>query len=270
MDARYEVLRKVGESTVVEQLLAHRRDSTARVVLSVLQPRFARVPACFQAFRRQANLALQLRHPAIVRHLDVGLLKDGRPYVVTELLEGLELSSRVRQAGPFDIPTLAAIFGPLCQALEEARGRRIMHGNLGAGALKLDAAGNPKLLGFQYLLPDGRGFDEREDLRGLGGVLLELATGMSAPTRDPGSAALAAAPDDLARLVRACWSYDSSTAIRSPMELAGALLTVAERFELLPAGSLEPTSLDDVEAEPLGGSSQVSGTGRQPALSRTS
>ena len=42
-------------------------------------------------FVREAKHAIKLRSEHVARNFDVGMLEDGRPYLVMELLEGLDL-----------------------------------------------------------------------------------------------------------------------------------------------------------------------------------
>src|SRR5262245_59140 len=51
-------------------------------------------------FQERAEALGQLNHPHLARQLQAGCLDDGRPYVVSEYLDGEDLGSHLRTAGP--------------------------------------------------------------------------------------------------------------------------------------------------------------------------
>ncbi len=88
-------------------------------------------------FRREAKVQARLRHPATVRLLSYGIEPDGLAYAVLEFVEGRTLGAELRQRGPLDAEAVAAIFGPLLDALDEAHGLGIVHRDLKPGNIML-------------------------------------------------------------------------------------------------------------------------------------
>src|SRR6185295_15406754 len=68
----------------------------------------------------------QLEHPHLARQIQAGCLDDGRPYVVSEYLDGEDLGTHLRRAGPLTPDEMALLLLPLCSVLEELRGRGIV------------------------------------------------------------------------------------------------------------------------------------------------
>jgi serine/threonine-protein kinase len=68
------------------------------VVLKVLNPQFCVDEDVRAAFRREAELSAQMNHPNVVQVLEVADYGDA-PVIVMEYLEGVSLSSLMKQAG---------------------------------------------------------------------------------------------------------------------------------------------------------------------------
>jgi eukaryotic-like serine/threonine-protein kinase len=66
-----------------------------RVALKILGPRFAADHACVARFTQEARTTAKLNHANIIAVHDVGS-HGGRPYVVSELLDGTTLRTRIR------------------------------------------------------------------------------------------------------------------------------------------------------------------------------
>ena len=82
--------------------------------------------------------------------MEAGCLPDGRPFVVSEYLEGEDLAAHLRRTGTLTPDQLALLIPPLCSALTELRSAGIL-----VHALPLDqvflvgglARYTPKLVG---------------------------------------------------------------------------------------------------------------------------
>jgi eukaryotic-like serine/threonine-protein kinase len=96
---------------------------------------------------REQQMLAALSHPDIVRLLDAGVDADGRPFLVMDLVQGdpitvwcdekrLTLHARLR------------LFLAVCDAVQSAHGRLIVHLDLKPGNILVTADGRPKLLDF--------------------------------------------------------------------------------------------------------------------------
>ena len=93
----YEVLRKIasGGNATVYAARAVSMGITRTVALKKPHPHLLDDPAFEQAFRREAAVAVRLRHPNVVQVLDV-IEHEGVPTLVLELVEGPTLAVLVR------------------------------------------------------------------------------------------------------------------------------------------------------------------------------
>ena len=78
-------------------------------------------------FRREAEAAAELRSPHTVELYDFGVTEDDTVYFVMELLDGMSLESLVRQYGPLPAARVIHILCQVCESLEEAHVRGLVH-----------------------------------------------------------------------------------------------------------------------------------------------
>lgn len=154
-------------------------------------------------FRGEAWVLACVRHPGLPRVMEVGQA-DGRPYLITEYVEGGTLAAALR-AGPLGEPRTLALARPLAGALAELHRHGLVHrdvkpqnivlGDPGATPAKLVDLGFAGRIGteevgtesgifgtFQYSAPEQSGMlkrpvDGRSDLYALGAVLFECLAG---------------------------------------------------------------------------------------------
>lgn len=88
-------------------------------------------------FRREVEALSRLRHRGIVAIQDVGLLGDGRPFLVMELVEGISLRSLLVQ-GPIVLERCIRILEQLGQTIAIAHQEGILHRDLKPENLMLE------------------------------------------------------------------------------------------------------------------------------------
>jgi eukaryotic-like serine/threonine-protein kinase len=83
-------------------------------------------------FEREAKLSARLgeasRH--ICRVTDFGVIGSGTPFVVMELLQGEELSTRIKREKQLPVPLIVEIVAQLCRALTVAHEAGVIHRDL--------------------------------------------------------------------------------------------------------------------------------------------
>jgi len=94
-------------------------------------------------FRREAEVAANLRSPHTAELYDFGVTEDQTLYLVMELLEGLDLETLVRRFGPVPAGRAVHILGQACASLGEAHARGLVHrdikpANIHVGILGLE------------------------------------------------------------------------------------------------------------------------------------
>jgi tetratricopeptide (TPR) repeat protein len=160
-------------------------------------------PETRRRFEREARLLVELRHPAVVRYVEHGVTDEGRPFLVTEWLEGEDLAARLTR-GPLSLDEALRLGRRVCEGLLAAHQRGVVHRDLKPGNLFLPggAVEEAKVLDFGvarsgratvstrtgtvigtpgYMAPEQvrgePGIDARADVFALGCVLFECLTG---------------------------------------------------------------------------------------------
>jgi serine/threonine-protein kinase len=125
----YRVLRFIGRGAMGEVYeVAHARlaGRYAAKLLS-LDPRSN--PQAFSRFRREAMIASGLSHPNVLQVIDFRQLPDGRPYLVTEYLEGEDLA-HVLVTGPLPLPRTMHLVRQMVSALSTLHAHQVIHRDL--------------------------------------------------------------------------------------------------------------------------------------------
>ena len=78
-------------------------------------------------FTREASAAAQIKSPHVVQTFDHGVTPEGIPYIVMELLEGVDLASRVGRDGALPPRAVAVVLSQVCKALGRAHSVGIIH-----------------------------------------------------------------------------------------------------------------------------------------------
>src|SRR5690606_21214506 len=81
-------------------------------------------------FRREAEAAASIDHPNVVGVHDFGYTPDGRPYLVSDFLEGRELGALLADRKPLSVPLACSIALQLCHGLQAAHDRGGIHRDL--------------------------------------------------------------------------------------------------------------------------------------------
>ena len=130
LDARYQVLKKLGEGGMSYVYLAKEISSDQEVAIKVLSPKLASDRSSVERLRREAGLAMRLDHPNVCRILRLGESEDGLIYLVMPFLRGELLSDREVKGGPMDLATGLSILRQVCAGLHHAHELQIVHRDL--------------------------------------------------------------------------------------------------------------------------------------------
>jgi len=130
LDARYQVMKKLGEGGMSYVYLAKEISSDATVAIKVLSPRLASDKSSVERLRREAGLAMRLDHPNVCRILRLGESEDGLIYLVMPFLKGELLSDREVRGGPMDIALGVILLKQMCAGLHHAHELQIIHRDL--------------------------------------------------------------------------------------------------------------------------------------------
>jgi TolB-like protein len=211
---RYEILGPLGAGGMGEVYRARDPRLDREVAVKVLPASFAQDSDRLRRFEQEARAAGALSHPGILSVFDIDT-HDGAPYLVSELLEGETLRSRL--AGTALAPRRAIEYAlQTAQGLAAAHEKGIVHRDLKPDNLFVTKDGRVKILDFGlakltqpasasgsesnptmtrgtdpgtvlgtvgYMSPEqvrGKATDHRSDIFALGTILYEMLTGRRA------------------------------------------------------------------------------------------
>src|SRR5881396_2944960 len=130
IDARYQVLKKLGEGGMSYVYLARELSSGQEVAIKVLSPKLATDKSSVERLRREAGLAMRLDHPNVCRIMRLGESEDGLIYLVMPFLEGELLSDREVRGGPMELTAGIDVLQQVCAGLHHAHELQIVHRDL--------------------------------------------------------------------------------------------------------------------------------------------
>src|SRR5207249_1607851 len=130
LDARYQVLKKLGEGGMSYVYLARELSSGQEVAIKVLSPKLATDKSSIERLRREAGFAMRLDHPNVCRILRLGESEGGLIYLVVPSLRGELLSDRAARGGPMAPDRGIEILRQVCAGLQHAHDVQIVHRDL--------------------------------------------------------------------------------------------------------------------------------------------
>ncbi|EPD56105.1 Stk1 family PASTA domain-containing Ser/Thr kinase [Streptomyces sp. HGB0020] len=205
LGGRYELGQVLGRGGMAEVYLAHDTRLGRQVAVKTLRADLARDPSFQARFRREAQSAASLNHPAIVAVYDTGEdYIDGVsiPYIVMEYVDGSTLRELLHSGRKLLPERAMEMTVGILQGLEYAHRSGIVHRDIKPANVMLTRNGQVKVMDFgiaramgdsgmtmtqtaavigtaQYLSPEqakGEQVDARSDLYSTGCLLYELLT----------------------------------------------------------------------------------------------
>lgn len=141
---QYKILDAIGQGGMGRVFKAEHVMMGREVAIKVL-PREKSTPDTEAAFRREIRMLGRLDHENLVRALDAG--HDGKVYyLVTELIDGLDLRKQVRRYGVLDEVTAASVIMQAARGLAYAHDKGLVHRDVKPGNLLVTTDGRVKVL----------------------------------------------------------------------------------------------------------------------------
>jgi WD40 repeat protein/predicted Ser/Thr protein kinase len=200
---RYRILRLQGQGGMGSVYEAEQDNPRRTVALKVIRPGVLS-PELLSRFSHEAQILARLQHPGIAQVYEAGMSEDGRPFFAMEFIRGMPLDEHARSRG-LDAEARLDLLAKVCDAVQHAHDKGVIHRDLKPGNILVDASGQPKVLDFgvahvtaadlvtsssrthtgqllgtlTYMSPEqvaGRptGLDGRSDVYTLGVILFEL------------------------------------------------------------------------------------------------
>src|SRR5262249_15834148 len=144
--AGYELMAFLGAGGMGEVYKAHDRNLDRPVALKLLPAQLTHDPDRLRRFRAEARAASSLNHPHILVVHDFGDF-NGRPFIVTEFVEGETLRERIN-AAPVALKDAVAVTTQIASALAAAHTRGIVHRDVKPENVMLRPDGYAKVLDF--------------------------------------------------------------------------------------------------------------------------
>ncbi|SBT94887.1 serine/threonine protein kinase [Streptomyces sp. DI166] len=205
LGGRYELGQVLGRGGMAEVYLAHDIRLGRTVAVKTLRADLARDPSFQARFRREAQSAASLNHPAIVAVYDTGedyIDNVSIPYIVMEYVDGSTLRELLHSGRKLLPERAMEMTIGILQGLEYAHRNGIVHRDIKPANVMLTRNGQVKVMDFgiaramgdsgmtmtqtaavigtaQYLSPEqakGEQVDARSDLYSTGCLLYELLT----------------------------------------------------------------------------------------------
>ncbi len=197
---RYEILEEVGKGGMAYVYKARCKLLNRIVAIKVLRDDLEGDSEFLKRFNTEATAAANLTHPNIVSIYDVGVHEE-RHYIVMEYVEGISLKQYISKNAPLDVKDALSIAYQICDALQSAHEKGIVHRDIKPHNILIDSERRVKVADFgiaratsgstmtatdnilgsvHYISPEqarGGYVDCKSDLYSLGVVMYEMITG---------------------------------------------------------------------------------------------
>lgn len=209
VDGRYRIRARLGAGAMGVVYDGVHEALERRVAIKILRREHRSAPVPLETFHREARTLAAVENPHIVEVHDLGDLDEGRAFVVTEHLEGRELSARLADVGALPWREAVEIALQVCDGMRAAHEAGVIHRDLkpenlfltrahprwGGTCVKILDFGIAKLLDApareitfagqlvgtpEYMSPEqcrGLPVDHRADIYALGAIVYEMVSG---------------------------------------------------------------------------------------------
>ncbi len=200
---RYRILRRHAEGGMGTVYEAEQDNPRRTVALKVMRSELVSAELV-KRFRNEAQILARLQHPGIAQIHEAGLSEDGRPFFAMEFIRGMPPDEYARGRN-LDPRARLELLARVCDAVQHAHERGVIHRDLKPGNILVEESGQPKVLDFgvahvtaadvlatasqtrtgqllgtlSYMSPEqlagnASGLDGRSDVYTLGVILFEL------------------------------------------------------------------------------------------------
>ncbi|RTL36657.1 MAG: serine/threonine protein kinase [Candidatus Melainabacteria bacterium] len=207
LGGRYQIISALGRGAVGVVYHVSQMFLNKDMALKTIEKRGLTEKTLHQ-FQKEARTAFAVKHPNVIAVDDFGLLDDGTPFLVMELIRGETLAERLKRKVNLPVNEAVPMFLQICEGLAHAHQMGIVHRDIKPSNimivddLEVGTEGSVKIVDFGiatfsspedddnqsneicgsplYISPEqctGAAVDERADIYSLGCVLFETLTG---------------------------------------------------------------------------------------------
>jgi len=145
---RYQLVKPLASGGMGVVFEGVDKSSGERVAVKLMQSELTDSPEAYQRFRREVTLARTLSSPHLVEVFDGGVLDEGLPFMVMELLEGQDLDAYLEERGPVPTSEALRLLVDILEGLGAAHAEGVVHRDLKPANIFLPTRGGLKLLDF--------------------------------------------------------------------------------------------------------------------------
>lgn len=146
---RYRILGLIGEGGMGTVYEAEQEHPRRTVALKIIKLGMAS-PSLLRRFEQESQALGRLQHPGIAQIFEAGTVDTGfgpQPYFAMEFIRGRSLQDYC-ESNHLNIKQRLEIIVKICDAVQHAHQRGLIHRDLKPGNILVDDAGQPKVLDF--------------------------------------------------------------------------------------------------------------------------
>ncbi|PWT96520.1 MAG: hypothetical protein C5B53_09575, partial [Candidatus Melainabacteria bacterium] len=203
IDGKYEIIERIATGTKAKIYKAKHLHLDKFIALKVLQVGISVTQSQVARFQKEAQVAVKLIHPNIVRVYDYGT--HPQPYIAMEYVDGKSLAALIKESGPLPPQCALPIFLDVASGMCAAHTAGLVHRDLKPSNVIIDSqSGQGKVLDFglvkdfvddahytktgdivgspSYMSPEqwkGQSLDGRSDIYSCGCLMYETLTGIT-------------------------------------------------------------------------------------------
>jgi serine/threonine-protein kinase len=250
---QFEPIEQIGRGGMGVVYLVQHVWLDCPVALKVLPLEVSHGSEFLERFRREARAMARLNHPGIARVMDFNKSIEGDfYYLAMEYLPGGALRDRLRE-GPLRPEVALALAAAVCDALQYAHDKEVIHRDVKPDNILFDREGNVKVadLGLarvcgdvrltgsvqgmgtlDYMAPEQREsaatVDNRADVYSVGVVLCEMLT--KKRHKDQSLLRAVGAPVDVDEIIDCALQRDPNRRFKSAADMKGAINNALEHM----------------------------------------